>query len=212
MASRTNTLQTTVFKRQPPEAVTYDVSEPNLVLITVPPGSTWSTGLHWHETHDEYFEVVQGRILLTIRGDTRVVKAGSGILEISKYTNHEWRRDPTDTSQTDVIVKERTAPADGEKEAFFRSLNSYLLEPSPAKLHGQIMWPFSTLEGMIEGWTVMIQLYMIFLRFDNYPVLLGRSTGFFSRAVTYLALWVASLVGHSLGLSSEYPEYVGRRD
>ena len=212
MPSRTNTLQATIFTRPPPEAVTYDVSEPNVVLITVPPGSTWTTGLHWHETHNEFFNVIEGRILLTTNGDTRVLHAGSGTLEIPKYTSHEWRRDPTDTSQADVIVKERTVPADGQKEAFFRMVNSDLLEPNPAKLHGRLVWPLSLLEGMIEGWTVMIQLYMIFRRFDNYPVLVGRSNGLFSRIVTHLVLWVATLVGYWLGLDSVYPEYVRRRE
>ncbi len=39
---------------------------PGSRLITVPSGSTWKTGLHWHEEYDETVRVVQGKAAITV--------------------------------------------------------------------------------------------------------------------------------------------------
>ena len=209
MPLRTKTSEWPTFTRSAPEAVTYDVSEPDIVLITVPPGSAWNTGLHWHEEHDEYFEVMAGSILLTVGRSTRRVTHEDGVLEIPRFTVHQWFRDPCDATSDDVVVKERTIPADGQKEGFFRTLNSFLMEPVPKSMHEPMPWPLCWLETFTENWVVVVQLFIIFKHFDNYPVLVSRGSGFLSWAVTHVCLAVAQVFGGLLGLQAVYPEYLG---
>lgn len=35
-------------------------------IITVPPGSTWETGLHWHEQYEESVRVLKGKAKVTV--------------------------------------------------------------------------------------------------------------------------------------------------
>jgi hypothetical protein len=45
-----------VIERPLPDGVIYDMSTVGQVRITLPESSTWSSGLHWHEIHDEYLK------------------------------------------------------------------------------------------------------------------------------------------------------------
>ena len=39
-------------------------------IITVPPGSTWETGLHWHEQYEESVRVLKGKAKVTVGKET----------------------------------------------------------------------------------------------------------------------------------------------
>lgn len=136
-AKRTNTQNLTTFSRPPPGAVTYDLSQPHAVTVTVPPQSTWTSGPHWHERHTEYLQVVDGLARIMLNGKTGVYGPSDGVIEIPRFTIHEWQREakgyaqPNSQDRKDLVVREWTLPADGQKEMFFRMLNSYFTEPQP---------------------------------------------------------------------------------
>ena len=143
-----STSQSTI-SRSPPSTVVYDLSEPYQTTITLPPGSTWSSELHWHRTHTEYLQVVQGVVQVFLEGKTQVVRArktsansaeaDSMVICIPRYARHEWRRAPSprqlnafddvneNSKNENAVVIERTDPADVEKSIFFRNLNGAIL-------------------------------------------------------------------------------------
>jgi hypothetical protein len=136
------------------------------------------------------------------------------------FTVHEWHRvwdsraNPNDEDDGDLIVREWTAPEDGQKEVFFRMLNSFLTEPHPSSLYeipsSNILRPAMRItKGFIERWIVTLQLFAIFRAWDNWPVLVGPSNGYFSRLATHVVLGFCSSVGrYMLGLGGLYGEYV----
>ncbi|KAI5865143.1 hypothetical protein GGS23DRAFT_411327 [Durotheca rogersii] len=108
MPTRTNRAQQTIFTRPFPAAVVYDLSlsssSDGTTAIRVPPGSTWSSGAHWHEAHVEFLEVVAGRARVTLGGggDSRTPGSGGatvtevgprdGVVRVPRGVVHEWRR------------------------------------------------------------------------------------------------------------------------
>ncbi|KAF8153187.1 hypothetical protein B0H34DRAFT_95874 [Crassisporium funariophilum] len=72
---------------------------------------------HWHETHDEYIRVVQGRLEVSIGTETRVYVPSDGEAHIPKGTVHSFRC----FQREECIFDERGDPMDGEKELFFRN-------------------------------------------------------------------------------------------
>ncbi|KAF2233419.1 hypothetical protein EV356DRAFT_448497 [Viridothelium virens] len=137
-----------IISRPFPSAVIYDLSEPYQTTITLPSGSTWSSGLHWHESHAETLLVVQGAVQVFLEGRTQIVRAqksspasGQGdrvTVRIPRYALHEWKRvvltpgidesdSVDDADREDAIVVERTDPRDIEKSIFFWNLNGAIL-------------------------------------------------------------------------------------
>ncbi|KAI0000605.1 hypothetical protein F4779DRAFT_604688 [Xylariaceae sp. FL0662B] len=162
-----------IFTRPFPAAVTYDLSVRDQATITVPAGSTWTSGRHWHATHTEYLQVERGRAEITV-GDTAraAVEPGEGVVTVPRGVAHEWRRwrslSPASSTTAaaddeDLVVREWTEPRDGEKEAFFRALNALVLEAAAAGLRS---WRARTLG---------LELAAVCWRFDNWPVVLGGS-------------------------------------
>ncbi|MCJ1233927.1 hypothetical protein MMC14_001885 [Varicellaria rhodocarpa] len=107
-----------LITRSWPNAVIYDLTHPSHTKITLPRGSTWSSGLHWHETHIEYLRVLKGSVRVRL-GDTfsiiSVSKAGDNKpvdVKVDQYQMHEWSR--ADLDGEEVVVVERTDPVDGE--------------------------------------------------------------------------------------------------
>ncbi|KAK4246020.1 hypothetical protein C7999DRAFT_33575 [Corynascus novoguineensis] len=173
-----------IIRRNPPDAVVYDLSTPGQVTITLPAGSTWTSGLHWHETHTEYLQLIKGRIRLRLGDTVRTVSAtlepGYSLPEIQVDKNvwHEWSRAEAGTqaqAEEEVIVVERTDPADGDKAIFFWNLNGVILEAQRATM------PSFIPRWLREAWTglwVPLSLFAIFDALDNFPVFLGiRDTG-----------------------------------
>lgn len=114
---------------------------------------------------------------------------------------HEWRR--AEKGGEELVVREWTDPEDGEKEVFFRNLNSVLLESQN---------PGSEMRGLL----LTLQVFAIFWKLDNWPVfldcgsvpLVGKS---FEWLVTYVVLGFAALVGRVVGLRGWYGEYTPKR-
>ena len=212
---RTTTTHIQLFERKGPEAVIYDLSNPECVTITIPPGSQWTSEAHWHETHTEYLQVLHGRAFVRLGDATREFEPADGAIEVPRSTVHEWHRVKADDDQEDLVVREWTVPEDGQKEAFFRMLNSFLIEEDPASLYTAPRMTPRWVIGWIEQWVVMMQLFAIFRACDNWPVFVrgdtntnGGSPGLFSWLVTHFVLNVSSGVGYVFGLRGRYGEYV----
>ncbi|KAJ4155930.1 hypothetical protein LMH87_001152 [Akanthomyces muscarius] len=205
-----------IIARPLPNAVTYDLTARDRVTITLPPHSTWSSGLHWHQDHDEYLRVVQGRIRVVLGNEELVIDAGQPEVKVPRYAWHSWQRAEADGEE--VMVVERTEPVDLQKAVFFWNLNGVVLNAPAlnAKLGGLPSW----LRGiLIDSW-ITLSLFVIFHCLDNFPVFvdaprlvrqslpwLGES-GMVSQALhgvdwlcTHVILWLAACAGRILGVA-----------
>ncbi|SPO03469.1 uncharacterized protein DNG_06152 [Cephalotrichum gorgonifer] len=238
-----------IITRPLPNAVTYDLSSPDRVTITLPPSSTWSSGLHWHESHTEYLQVLRGSIkvrlgdreqivsaspgnqpeitvpryawheshteyLQVLRGSIKVrlgdreqiVSASPGNqpeITVPRYAWHEWRRaDPH--GGEDVVVSERTEPADGEKALFFWNLNGVILDAPRMLDDGKSFisrCPAGARGPLLDLW-ITLNLFVIFYHLDNVPVFVDfpdlvrgrKESAFIPRRVLVLGDWVVSHV------------------
>jgi quercetin dioxygenase-like cupin family protein len=181
-------------------SVTYALPSPPLsspvVTITLPPKSTWTSGLHWHETHTEYLQIVRGTALVTLNNASRTFAAEDGIITVPRFARHEWQRATPDGEE--LVVKEWTDPADGQKEIFFRNLSSVILD--------------CTKDGPPNEWWLTWQLFVVFWGLDNYPVFLNLVWlpligTMLEWALTHVLLFAAVLTGKIIGLKSAYGEY-----
>jgi quercetin dioxygenase-like cupin family protein len=196
--SRSITRDRTIFTRA--GSVTYALPSPAfsspVVTITLPPKSTWTSGLHWHEAHTEYLQIVRGTALVTLNNTTKTFTQEDGIITVPRFARHEWQRATTDGQE--LVVKEWTDPADGQKEVFFRNLSSVILDCTKA--------------GPPNEWWLTLQLFVVFWGLDNYPVFVALSWLPFigpmlEWALTHFLLFVAMLAGKLVGLKSAYGEY-----
>jgi uncharacterized RmlC-like cupin family protein len=170
-----------IIRRSGSASVTYDLSESSQTTITLPRGSTWTSGLHWHETHDESLRVIQGSIRVRLGQQTITLAAGQEA-KVPKFVRHEWWRADALVGE-DVIVEESTDPADEEKHLFFWNLNGVILG--------------SATSGFLSELLITLRLFMIFHALDNWPVLLEMSycRRFISGA---LAAWLEGVVTHAV--------------
>lgn len=178
-----NFTSNTIIKRDAPDAVFYDLSEPHQVTITLPPSSTWSSGLHWHERHVEYLHVIKGSVQVTLDSQVRTVSATDAETEVRVERNvwHEWRRADIEGDE-DVVVVERTDPEDGEKAVFFWNLNGVILRAQgltcppymPKLLHSILL----------DAW-VTLSLFAIFRGLDNIPVFVNVLQAFSKRGFVF---------------------------
>lgn len=172
-----------VIKRDAPDAVFYDLSEPHQVTITLPPSSTWSSGLHWHENHVEYLRVIKGSVRVALDGQTRTISATDAETEVRVDRNvwHQWGRADIESNE-DVVVVERTDPEDSEKAVFFWNLNGVILRAQsltcppymPKLLHGVL----------VDVW-VTLSLFAIFRVLDNIPVFVNVLQAFSKRGFVF---------------------------
>jgi uncharacterized RmlC-like cupin family protein len=219
-----------VIERQLPNGVRYDLTTPGQVVVLLPPTSTWSSGLHWHESHTEYLKVIQGSIKVRVGTTERIVSASATNqpeIRIDKYVWHEWQRAHQDGEE--VVVIERTDPADGEKALFFWNLNGVILhlprmlsDPSSFLSRSPRVVAQPLLTFLIE-----LNLMVIFAHLDNVPAFFNlpdsrlRLGNFVPARILLMMEWftshivlsVAALLGWMLGLrpvSKKYtpePEY-----
>lgn len=172
-----------VIKRDAPDAVVYDLSEPHQVTITLPAGSTWSSGLHWHERHVEYLRVVKGTVQVTLDSQTRTISASDAETEVRVDRNvwHEWSRADIEDEE-DLVVVERTEPEDGEKAIFFWNLNGVIL-----KAQGMRCPPYmpKLLHGLLLDAWVTLSLFAIFRVLDNVPVFVNILHAFSKRGFVF---------------------------
>ncbi|CAM1505130.1 Fc.00g107670.m01.CDS01 [Cosmosporella sp. VM-42] len=167
------------------------------------------TGLHWHEAHTEYLQVLEGYALITLGDRTAVFTKDDGVVTIPRYTIHQYMRaDSVEEGKAgknmDLVVREWTEPADGDKEVFFRNVLSLLMDRRNTVI-GNVSMLFSI---MVVAWA-----------HDNYPVFwrgprfIGKVLqGAIMRTVTYSLMGPLSLIGRLVGFKRDYPEYNPRRD
>jgi hypothetical protein len=167
----TFSLSSPIIKRSGPNAVVYDLSDPSTVAITLPVGSNWTSGLHWHETHIEYLRVIKGSIEVTLGNQRLKISAWDAITEIKvdKGVWHEWKRSDTNKGD-DVVVLERTDPHDGQKAVFFWNLNGVLFNAQHASVPPYMP---GTLHGWLMGFWINLRLFTIFNELDNFPIFIN---------------------------------------
>ncbi|KAK6200883.1 hypothetical protein LQW54_009467 [Pestalotiopsis sp. IQ-011] len=91
---RTAYASATAFTRPPPGAVVYDLGIPGQAIITLPAGSTWTSGPHWHEAHTEFLQVLEGAAEIALAGYPLMpaVTPDAGVVTVPRGVVHEWRR------------------------------------------------------------------------------------------------------------------------
>ena len=218
---------TRVIRRNPPNAVVYDLSLPNQVTITLPTGSTWTSGLHWHENHLEYLRVVQGSVRVRLGDTVQIINASRSDqnvlpeIRVDKNVWHEWSR--AEPGGEDVIVVERTDPEDGEKAVFFWNLNGVILKAQAASKPAAVP---GFLYGLLMDFWLTLNLFTIFRKLDNIPVFLNVAALVSSRGVvviegslrqrlfkridwgsSHLALELAAIFGWLLGVHAVREEF-----
>ncbi|KAF5629976.1 uncharacterized protein FTJAE_8346 [Fusarium tjaetaba] len=212
-----------VIERPLPNGVIYDMSTVGQIRIKLPESSTWSSGLHWHETHDEYLRVVKGTIRVRLGDLRQVISAVDGNqpeIKVPRYAWHEWQRAAPDGEE--VIVIERTEPDDNDKAIFFWNLNGVILN-SPKMLSDKtsvVSRLPSRLQGLFLDIWIPLNLFIIFQSLDNIPVFLNAPnlSGVKDQRlrsllrnidilVSHLILLVASWAGWALGLQPVQRKY-----
>jgi hypothetical protein len=183
-----------IIHRPPPEAVIYDLTSPISTRITLPNGSAWSSGLHWHNTHTEYLRLIQGSIRVALGTAEHIITARPGqakedqiVLIVERGVRHEWSRAVIDDG-LDVIVEESTEPRDGMKSVFFWAVNAVVLEGIE-----RIRGSGSGIGAWFEEWLLWWKLMIVFWELDNWPVFGGGY--FFESLFTFGILTVAGLLG-----------------
>ncbi|KAH8763594.1 hypothetical protein F5883DRAFT_559210 [Diaporthe sp. PMI_573] len=172
-----------VIKREAPDAVVYDLTEPHQVTITLPASSTWSSGLHWHERHVEYLRVIKGSVQVTLDNQVRTISASDSETEVRVDRNvwHEWRRADIEDDE-DVVVVELTEPEDGEKAVFFWNLNGVILKAQSLKCPPYMP---KLLHGLLLDAWVTLSLFAIFRGLDNVPVFVNVLQAFSKRGFVF---------------------------
>ncbi|KEF63067.1 uncharacterized protein A1O9_01043 [Exophiala aquamarina CBS 119918] len=105
--------------------VTFTFPSPHSTLITIPPGSAWEPGPHWHEAYVENVRVVQGRAWVSVNGVVREVGVGEGSVRFGLRDVHTFgradrgRKGEPGADAGDVVIEECTEPDDGFKHVFF---------------------------------------------------------------------------------------------
>ena len=210
-----------IITRPLPNGVTYNLSTPGRVHITLPTNSTWTSGLHWHETHTEYLCLVKGSIWVQLndRRDIFTVKKGeSAEVEVPPYTWHEWGRASLDGD--DVEVVERTDPEDDDKAVFFWNLNGVILDAPKMLNNAWLARLPPRVQGLFLDLWIPLNLFVIFRNLDNVPVFLNAQKLLsvsnadtkarlrrIDVAVSHLVLWMASWVGWVVGLQPVQTRY-----
>ncbi|EWY90052.1 hypothetical protein FOYG_07678 [Fusarium oxysporum NRRL 32931] len=161
----------------PPGGIDFSsqTNKPGVVDIYLRAGdNTPGTGLHWHETHTEYLQVVQGYALVRVGDRTAIFSKDDGIITIPRYTIHQYMRaDKTDEGKAgkdvDLIVREWTEPGDGDKEVFFRNMISLIMDKK---------------DGALGTVGMLLSVMTVCWSHDNYPVFLERTRGLWGGCAT----------------------------
>ena len=133
MPGLTPTTEQSSFTRSAPENVTFAFSttvpegsktpNPAASYITFRPGSSLTTGRHWHITHTEHLQVKHGAALITVHNTSRIYTPADGIVTVPRKARHEWarwdcpgRKGHQLTAQETFRRKLRDESARGERE------------------------------------------------------------------------------------------------
>ena len=66
--------------------------DPTKFDLTVPSGSPWATGRHWHNGYTEYWKMISGGMLISINNDSYVLTEATPMLSLPPKTRHEIMR------------------------------------------------------------------------------------------------------------------------
>ncbi|KAJ1334091.1 hypothetical protein MN608_04094 [Microdochium nivale] len=113
---RTSTADQDIFTRPFPSAVTYDLSTPDQATIRLPPGSTWTSGPHWHDAHTEFLQVLSGRAHIVLglgRGCGRDGRDNSKTSSSSSPPSDDRIESGSGSDTGAPIVMPAVGPADG---------------------------------------------------------------------------------------------------
>lgn len=203
---RTNYASASTFTRPAPESVVYDLGIPGQAIITLPAGSAWTSGPHWHDAHTEYLQVLEGAAEIFLAGHPLMpaVTPDAGVITVPRGVVHEWRRARAAGAER-VVVREWTEPRDGGKEVFFRNLNGLVLDFGKARAEDR-----SGVGRWWEEWMLGNELRCLFWRCGNWPVLLRQDSwwsDWMQRVVTKMVLGSSVVLGMVLGRRGVYPEY-----
>jgi len=128
------------------------------------------------------------------------------VITIPRFTIHAYgRADDTEegvaSRNADLLVREWTDPADGDKEVFFRNLISTIMDNRGAT-------------GLLRNAWVLLSLFTIMASHDNYPLIwsgpmwLGeKGSLMIRRLLTNTVLRTVSWIGWSAGCKGDYEEY-----
>lgn len=97
--------------------VTFTFPSRHSTLITIPAGSAWEPGPHWHESYVENVRVVQGRAWVSLNGVVKEVGVGEGsvrfeLRDVHTFGRADRGRKGEDASQEDVVLEEWTEPGE----------------------------------------------------------------------------------------------------
>jgi mannose-6-phosphate isomerase-like protein (cupin superfamily) len=165
--------------------------------IKLPPTSSWTSGLHYHNSHTEYLQIVQGTARVSLSGHTFSADAATGVITIPKGAVHEWRRHPQSDAQVELVVEEWTEPNDGQKEIFFRNICG-VLEDAVRVNEGRI-WRL-----LPSDWALKIELWNVMGGHDNFPV---TSAGLAGKVSGRLHMFMMQTLGYIFSLHPCYLEY-----
>lgn len=110
----------------PPESITLELFGNRVIftfpsrhstLITIPAGSAWEPGPHWHESYVENVRVVQGRAWVSLNGVVKEVGVGEGsvrfeLRDIHTFGRADRGRKSENAGLEDVVIEEWTEPGE----------------------------------------------------------------------------------------------------
>ncbi|KAL9619934.1 MAG: hypothetical protein Q9160_005491 [Pyrenula sp. 1 TL-2023] len=168
----------------------------NITVASLPEKSSFTPGLHWHESYVEYLQVLKGRARITIGSVTREFSAEDGPQQIAKFVPHEFMRADAlkpelEMDEGPVEVMEWTEPDDGLKRVFFYNLMSILNDAD-----GKV--------GLSSG----IQLLTTAAYLDSFVVMAPGPAGFY---VTHAINKAGSWLGWLMGYKPWYEEYTPKQ-
>ena len=110
---------------------------------------------HWHKHHDEFMEVIEGRMTFYLEGKGEVIlSAGDPVLKIPRWYVHAFQAFPGEP----VTFKEYTNPPGDYKETFFRD---FFQKPSPSFLMAmRAFYDGDTYVGLPGNLKIIDQVFM----------------------------------------------------
>ncbi len=231
MATLTRTSHLSIFTTPPPNAASHSIKTPYKTHVTVPVGSSWTPGRHWHNDHTEHFQVLSGAMLITVNNKSFILTGGSPAVTIPRKARHElmrwdcpgrkghqkvaqeaFRNEMLAKGQSKELEKlrvqvveaeESTTPADGEKEIFFRNALSAITESR---------------SGILAEIMRFVHIVIIYQGLDVRMVILDMGAenghgwrGMVEEMIWWLILGMASLIGGVFALKPVSEAYTPGR-
>ncbi|KAK5045411.1 hypothetical protein LTR84_009275 [Exophiala bonariae] len=191
------------------DRVIFTFASRHSTLITIPPGSAWEPGAHWHESYVENVRVVKGRAWVSVNGVVKEIGPGEGSVRFELRDVHTFGRadrgrksEDSDHEEEDVVLEEWTEPDDGFKQVFFYNL---LRIAQTATANSSLFRP-----------STILQLVRVIAHVDNYADLLPFLTAYWwlpfslKYALVHAVYGFGSALGWAFGYQKWLKEYTPR--